>query len=335
MILVIGESGTGKSTSLENLNPEETFIVQAIGKSLPFKGWRRSYKPYSIAEKTGNLLITDQSAVIISTLEVISKERTDIKVIIIDDFQYIMSNEFMRRVKEKGYDKFNDIGNSAWGIINKLNSMRSDLVPIVLSHSEQSESGKTKLKTLGKMLDDKVVLEGMFTIVLQTIVYDGKYLFMTQSNGANPCKSPRGLFESDTIPNDMAEAVNAYNQYNNADLEELKSDMLEDLDAATDVKELIPIFKRYPEFSGDSTIVELFATKKEKLTKAAEGYQHVPTGLDSTTYDKDLFAKCTADAMESEGRATDKAHVDRTKVNSMARRLYAEALAEKLTNEEK
>ena len=270
MILVIGESGTGKSTSLEGLNPQETFIIQSIGKPLPFKGWRRSYKPYSVKDKTGNLLITDQSSVIIGTLDAISKERPEIKVIIVDDFQYIMSNEFMRRVKEKGFDKFNDIGNSAWGIVNKLNSMRSDIVPIVLSHSEQSEAGKTKLKTLGKMLDDKVVLEGMFTIVLQSIVYDGKYLFMTQNNGSNTCKSPKGLFETDTIPNEMTEIVMAYNKYNDADIEELKADLIEDIEGAVSSEELKAVYARYPEFHGNEMIIAMIASKNETLTANKE-----------------------------------------------------------------
>jgi len=326
MILVIGESGTGKSTSLENLNPQEAFIIQAIGKPLPFKGWRRSYKPYSVKEKTGNLLITDQSAVIIGALDTISKERKEIKVVVIDDFQYIMSNEFMRRVKEKGFDKFNDIGNSAWGIVNKLNSLRSDITPIVLSHSEQSETGKTKLKTLGKMLDDKVVLEGMFTVVLQSIVYDGKYLFMTQNNGSNTCKSPKGLFESDTIPNDMTEIVIAYNKYNDADMQELKEEMIEELNECTDVSLLASIFKRYPEFENDSLVIAMFSSKKQELEKKAI---KIPDGVDPETYDHELYKECINQVNFEQGMATD-GKLNRPQMVKLTLSMYKEKLEEKL-----
>ena len=265
MILVIGESGTGKSTSLENLNSEETFIIQAIGKPLPFRGWRRSYQPYSSNGESGNMLVTDQASIIIATLEEVNKNRPDIKNIIIDDFQYIMANEFMRRVKEKGFDKFNDIGHNAWGIVNKLNSLRLDITPVVLSHSEQSEQGKAKLKTLGKMLDDKVVLEGMFTVVMQSIIFDGKYLFLTQNNGSNTCKSPKVLFATDSIPNDLNQIISDFNQYNNADLEELKADMIGEIEKAEDADSLIKIFKRYPEFKADEMMRALMASKKESF----------------------------------------------------------------------
>ena len=148
--------------------------------------------------------------------------------------------------------------------------MRQDITPIVLSHSDQSEIGKTKIKTLGKMLDDKVVLEGMFTVVLQSIVYDSKYLFVTQNNGSNTCKSPKGLFETETIPNDMTEIVKAYNKYNDADLEELKADLIEEIGEATSSEGLKAVYARYPEFRGDEMIIAMIESKNNELTATKE-----------------------------------------------------------------
>lgn len=265
MILVIGESGTGKSTSLENLNTSETFLIQAIGKPMPFRGWRRNYKPYSSDGKSGNLIVTDNASVIVATLKEISNKRKEIKNVIIDDFQYIMANEFMRRTKEKGFDKFNDIGHNAWSIINALNSIRQDITCVVLAHSEQSETGKTKIKTLGKMLDDKVVIEGMFTVVLQSMVHDGKYIFITQNNGQNTCKSPKGLFSSDTVPNDLNNVIATYIEYQNADLAELKEDFTEELYMCKTDEEVRAAFKRYPEFKKDEMIIAMCESKINEL----------------------------------------------------------------------
>jgi hypothetical protein len=148
--------------------------------------------------------------------------------------------------------------------------MRQDITPIVLAHSEQSESGRSKIKTLGKLLDDKVVLEGMFTVVLQSIVYDSQYLFVTQNNGSNTCKSPKGLFESDTIPNDMTEIVKAYNKYNDADIEELKQDLIEEIGEAKSGDELKAVYARYPEFKGNEMIVAMITSRNEELTNNKE-----------------------------------------------------------------
>jgi hypothetical protein len=265
MILIIGESGTGKSTSIEELNHEETFIIQVLGKPLPFRGWRRKYLPYSSVTKTGNIYTSDNCVQILALIEEIDKNMPQIKNIIIDDLQYMMSNEFMRRVKEKGFDKYNDIAHNAWAIINKLNGVREDIVPIVMSHSESNDAGKTKLKTLGKLLDDKVVIEGMFTVVLQSIIFDSQYLFITQNNGSNTCKSPRGMFATDTIPNDLKSITDQYNKYNNADIQELKDDVTKEIGVADSVESLNAVWPRYKMFHKDEMIISLFKAKKTEL----------------------------------------------------------------------
>jgi|GEM_PF-320121 len=200
--MVLGESGTGKSASLRNLPPTETLLIQGIAKPLPFRGkeWRAFHKERC---PQGNIFATDRAETIIRLMQ-----GTQRRIIVIDDFQYIMANEFMRRAKEKGYEKFMDIGSNAWHILNAASSLPNDKRVYLLSHTATDEYGRTKIKTIGKMLDEKITLEGMVTIVLRTQVQDGRYCFSTRNNGSDTTKAPMGLFDSDLIDNDLA-AVDA------------------------------------------------------------------------------------------------------------------------------
>jgi hypothetical protein len=213
-ILIYGESGTGKSTSIHNLSANETFIIAATNKPLPFRGWRTKYHPFD--GNLGNYIVEDDCNRIIDTMKFISEKRMDIKTIIIDDFQYIMSNQFMRRAKEKGYEKFTDIGESTWRVIEKSAKLRNDIKVIFLAHSD-TQDGKTKLKTIGKMLDDKVCLEGLFTIVLNSTISDGQFLFITQNTGYSISKSPMGMFKDAAIKNDLSIVIKAIDDYDNSD----------------------------------------------------------------------------------------------------------------------
>lgn len=185
---ILGHSGSGKSYSLRHLEPEQTALINVIGKPLPFRGGGKLKS-----------MTTDNSEHICRTLPKIKSP-----VIVIDDFQYIMANEFMRRSHEKGYDKFNDIGRNAWDILNVATSLPADKRVYILSHTQENESGRTSIKTIGKMLDDKITPEGMVTIVLRTQVIDGKYRFVTQNNGNDTTKSPAGMFADTLIDNDLA-----------------------------------------------------------------------------------------------------------------------------------
>lgn len=214
--LIIGESGTGKSTSIRNLDPAETFIINVCNKPLPFRGYKAKYKAItSWEDKEGNYFYSDDYQKIIKCLRVIDKDRPEIKNIIIDDFQYIMVEEFMNRVTEKGFDKFSEIGAHAWAIIKLLPSLRDDLNCFVLSHSESNEHGKMKAKTIGKLLDDKVIVEGRFTMVLQTDISESGYRFITQGDKGHIAKSPMDMFEDKYIPNDLAYVIEKMNDYNN------------------------------------------------------------------------------------------------------------------------
>lgn len=196
---ILGESGTGKSTSMRSMNPAETLLIQAIKKPLPFRssGWKY------LSKEGGNILVCDQSAQIIAAMH-----KTQRPIIVIDDFQYILANEFMRRTDERGFDKFTDIGKHAWDILCAASSLPDHVRVYILSHTETSESGRVKAKTIGRMLDEKITIEGMFSIVMRTSVINGQYLFSTKNNGSDTVKTPLGLFDADHIDNDLA-AVDA------------------------------------------------------------------------------------------------------------------------------
>lgn len=200
--LILGESGTGKSTSLRNLNSDTTFIFQSIKKPLPFKGNKYTKE---------NLMVTDNYEKIIKGLLKLDKQDkfTDV---ILDDSQYIMANEFMRRSKEKGFEKFTEIGEHYWRILETCNSLENINV-FILSHTDENEMGKVKIKTIGKLLDDKITIEGMVTIVLRTCVEGGEYFFRTKNNGQDTVKSPLGMFDDELIPNDLEEVRKAINSY--------------------------------------------------------------------------------------------------------------------------
>ncbi|MGA0608871.1 ATP-binding protein [Caldimonas sp. KR1-144] len=195
--LILGESGTGKSTSLRNLDPSKTLLIQAIRKPLPFKstGWK--VRPSLKAE--GNVIQTDNPELIERVLRSSGDE-----IVVIDDFQYVMANEYMRRSDEKGFDKFTDIGKHAWNILRAASDLADRRRVYILAHTQSDDTGRVKIKTIGKMLDEKITVEGMFTIVLRTVVRDGSYLFATQNNGSDTVKSPMDMFADQLIGNDLA-----------------------------------------------------------------------------------------------------------------------------------
>lgn len=216
--LIIGESGTGKSTSMRNLNPSETFIINVLNKPLPFRGYKKNYFKVSADASSGNYFSSDNYEKIESIIRVINSSRPEIKTLIIDDFQYLMANEYMNRALERGYDKFSEIGKHAHDLLKLLPKLRENLDVFILTHSESNEQGKMKIKTIGKMLDEKITIEGMYAMVLQTELMNGTYNFITQGDARHIAKSPMGMFEDRNIPNDLAFVKQKMTAYYNEDI---------------------------------------------------------------------------------------------------------------------
>lgn len=209
--MILGQSGTGKSASLRNLPPESTLLIQAVKKPLPFRaaGW----SSYSKENPQGNIVVTDQAAQIVRIMQGTKRD-----VIVIDDFQYILANEFMRRVldKESGnaaFAKYNEIARNAWDILMAAGQLADSKRVYILGHTQEDDSGKIKAKTIGKLLDEKITIEGLLTIVLRTAVINEHYLFSTQNNGSDTVKSPMGLFAEQHIPNDLKAVDDAICEY--------------------------------------------------------------------------------------------------------------------------
>ena len=186
-VLILGQSGTGKSYSMKNFNEDEICLISVQKSLLPFR------------KKFNETVVTDKYNYIIQAMEYTKK-----KVIVIDDTQYLMCNEFMRRATEKGFDKFTEIAQNFWSlVVQEINSLPDDTIVYLLCHTSTDENGMEKMKTIGKLVDEKITPEGLFTIVLKTAVSDGNYAFVTQNNGKDTVKSPEGMFTTYAINNDL------------------------------------------------------------------------------------------------------------------------------------
>lgn len=223
LIFVLGETGTGKSASLENVDPESSFLINCVGKDLPFRKWSEKWN-----SKKGNYHQTSTWATgelrnpgIIDTMKIINAKKPHVKNIIIDDFQYVMSFEYLNQLDGDVWEVFRGIGGHVFQILNTARNLRNDLNIFILSHSETIITEgiqKTKIKTVGKMVDEKITPEGLATIVLYTKVQavphgDNNHYFLTQNDGTNTAKSPKGMFENSQIPNDLNAVIEAINNY--------------------------------------------------------------------------------------------------------------------------
>lgn len=199
LVFILGKPGTGKTYSLRNIDKNFMGVISVQGKILSFG--KKNYDTGDPWPAWGcEVVSTDDSDEITAAIKKMSRKY---KIIVVDDFQYVMAYEFMRRSTEKGYDKFTEIGRHAWDIVNTVRILDPDVIVYVLCHTDTDQDGFEKLKTIGKMLDEKIFLEGMSTIVLKTHVEDGKYTFLTQNNGRDTVKSPAGMFPSYAIENDL------------------------------------------------------------------------------------------------------------------------------------
>ena len=219
LVGIVGQTGTGKSTAIKHLNPEETYIINVAKKELPFKG---SEKLYNVEKK--NYKEIDDANEISRLLKTISEKAPHIKNIILEDSNYVMGFTMLEKATEKGYEKFSIMAKDTVTMIRTAKQLRDDLTVFYFSHPDTVEdSGEIigyKMKTSGKLIDSQINLEGLFTVVLYTNVEERKdgtveYSFITNRYKKYPAKSPDGMFEELKVPNDLQLVVNTINEYYN------------------------------------------------------------------------------------------------------------------------
>lgn len=242
-ILIMGESGTGKSTSMRNCDPATTAVVNPVGKPLPFKAKFDMLNNETDARKITRYMKEQAAA--------------GKKLIVVDDFQYILAVPYMNRIKETGWDKYNDFGANYFEIIDVCKDLPDDVVVVYMTHLETLDNGLTTVKLIGKLLREKITIEGLFTVVLRTGVNEAKYYFCTQNSGKDTVKSPLGMFPVYAIENDLAYVVDKVRNY--YEIGEFKTDAemsQADQAAATDLEK--------PDTKGRRS--RTGRTKEEKLT---------------------------------------------------------------------
>ncbi len=184
-VLLIGKSGSGKSASMRNFKKEEIAIANVLGKPLPFKSNLDAPK-------------VDNYDILLKAIQ-----NTDKKVIVVDDANYLITNEFMNKSSVKGFDKYNEMGNNFFNLINGIKNIEGGKTVYLIMHEDTDDDGNVKPKTIGKLLDDKVNIQGMFTICLRSMYDNGNYIFRLKTNGLDCVKTPIGLFEEEQMENDL------------------------------------------------------------------------------------------------------------------------------------
>lgn len=213
-VLIIGKSGSGKSASLRNFQPGEVGIVNVLGKPLPFRN------------KLSSLNTDDYKRV----YSVLKNAKTD--CLVIDDAGYLMTNQFMRGHSKGGagngiFSFYNDLGDQFWNLVRYVvEELPPQRIVYFMMHEDKNDMGDVKPKTIGKMLDEKVCVEGMFTIVLRCMLMNGKHIFRTQTDGLDTCKSPMGMFADLEIDNNLKMVDTTIREY--YELNENKEDKNDD-----------------------------------------------------------------------------------------------------------
>lgn len=258
-VLVLGQSGTGKSYSMKNFNENEVCLISVQKSLLPFR------------KKFEETVVTDDYTKIIKTMKATKK-----KVIVIDDTQYLMCNEFMRRATERGYDKFTEIAQNFWSlVVEEVNKLPVDTIVYLLCHTSTDENGVEKMKTIGKLVDEKITPEGLFTIVLKTVVSDGKYAFVTQNNGKDTVKSPEGMFSTYAINNDLKyvdEKIRNYYELGELYLSDEEMAEIDEINKNVEIEQPTPRSERKRK-SRNSESAEEQAQPERKQRKSREEVQ--------------------------------------------------------------
>lgn len=210
VIAIAGESGSGKTTSMRNLDPKTTYYIDSDRKGLSWKGWKKQYNA-----EAKNFIQTSNASSIQAILKGINEKAAHIKVVVIDTINALMIDDEFARMKEKNFDKWMDLAFSVWELVTIAHNLRDDLTVIFVAHTqtERDENGYlfTRIKTSGKKLD-KIVLESKFTSVLIAKAIEDKYVFETKSKNST-AKTPLGAFDDFEIENDITKVLKALEEY--------------------------------------------------------------------------------------------------------------------------
>ena len=201
-VLLIGKSGSGKSASMRNFKKEDIAIVNVLGKPLPFKNDLNAPK-------------CDDYKTILAAIE-----KTDKKTIVIDDANYLITNEFMAKSSIKGFDKYNELANNFWNLIQGIKNIQGGKTVYLIMHEDSDEDGNVKPKTIGKLLDDKVNIQGMFTVCIRSMFENGNYIFRLKTNGQDCVKTPIGMFAEEEMENDLKKVDEIVRDYYDLDKKE-------------------------------------------------------------------------------------------------------------------
>lgn len=216
LIFVFGKSGSGKSRSLKNFGEEEIFLVNVERKALPFR------KKFKYTVNTDNVDTIKRGLA-----------KMPCKTAVIDDAIYLITNQFMRghsagRGGSSVFDLYNDLADTFWGLLKFIkDNLPDDVNVYIMMHEETNDLGMTKMKTIGKLLDDKVCLEGMATVVLRCMTSDGRHVFRTVTDGLDITKTPEEMFDQDEIDNDLKyvdTVIRKYYEYDTDKAEENDND---------------------------------------------------------------------------------------------------------------
>ena len=201
-VLLIGKSGSGKSASMRNFKKDEIAIVNVLGKPLPFKNDLNAPK------------LDDYQTILASIA------KTTKKTIVIDDANYLITTEFMSKSSIKGFDKYNELANNFWDLIQGIKNLQGGKTVYLIMHEDSDDDGNVKPKTIGKLLDDKVNIQGMFTVCIRSMIQNGNYIFRLKNNGQDCVKTPIGMFEQEEMENDLKKVDDIIRDYYDLDKKE-------------------------------------------------------------------------------------------------------------------
>lgn len=228
VIVLAGESNSGKSTSLRTLDPASTFIISCTNKQLQIPGFRKKYPKVSIENKKliGNWYVSNNYEKINKMLANVSATRPEIKVVVLDDINYLLSNETFENANTKGYEKFTVMAKNYYDLLTDCQFLRDDLTVVIISHTENYGTDidpQFRLWTTGKMLTNQINLDGMFSYIIYSERYiddsddEVHYRFKTRTDGNDTCRSVAGCFEDKYIEPDMKAVIDRINEFENAE----------------------------------------------------------------------------------------------------------------------